>query len=524
VLAAVFGVAAAVLLIGCVNVANLVLVRTLNRRHELAIRVALGATRQRVLRQIFTESLLLALAGAVLGTVLAYWGRGFLAWFPASSAPIVDPKIDLRVMLFAAGLSGLTVMLFGFGPALQATRSDLILSMKPPAVRRRGLFRRALVVVQVALSLVMLVVAASFVQTLHNLSRVDVGFETANLLIFRVNPGAQPGAPDRAFQLLDEVITGIQAVPGVRSTTMSVMPLLAQAEWTATVGAEKGQPGTSVYVQGIGPNFLQTMGMTLRRGRDLSPADRDGAPRVAIVNETMAKQVFGDLDPIGRQFQFLDGAERDTRIEVVGVVGDAAYARLQEAAPPTMYMPHRQLGAQPMTFEVRTAVDPLTVVPAIQQAIHRVDRSLSMANVKTQEQQIQATIALPRTFAIVTTAFGLLGLTLACLGLYGIVSFDVTRRTREIGIRMALGAERSAVIRFVLRDMAAVVLIGAGLGVAFAIAATGAARNLLFGVAPGSPIAMIAAALVLAVAAGIAGYVPARRASNLDPTHALRQE
>jgi ABC-type antimicrobial peptide transport system permease subunit len=260
------------------------------------------------------------------------------------------------------------------------------------------------------------------------------------------------------------------------------------------------------------------------RGRGLLSADREGSPRVAVINEMMAKQVFNDPSPIGRHFQFVDGRERNVRVEVVGIVRDSAYARLQEAAPPTLYMPHRQLPPSPMTFEVRTALDPLSLVPAIQQAVERVDRALPLSRVKTQQQQIEETIALPNTFAFVTSAFGVVGLVLACIGLYGIVSFNVMRRTNEIGIRMALGAQRSDVVRLVLRETTSVVLIGAGVGLALALVATKVARNLFFGVALSNPIAIVSATLLLAIAAGLAGYLPARRASGLDPTQALRYE
>ena len=238
----------------------------------------------------------------------------------------------------------------------------------------------------------------------------------------------------------------------------------------------------------------------------------------------MSRRVFGNIDPIGREFQMLDGADRGVRVQVVGVVRNAAYARLQEADPPTLYMPHRQLSPGPMTLEIRTAADPMTLVPAIRQAITQVDRSIVVSRVKSQAQQIQQTIARPRAFALVTSACSMVGLALACLGLYGIVSFDVTRRTREIGIRMALGARQSDVIRLVLREVAVVVLIGVGLGAVLSITATTAVRGVLFGIAPGSPLATVVGVVVLTLAAAAAGYLPARRASSVDPTEALRSE
>jgi predicted permease len=524
ILAAVFIVAGAVLLIGCVNVANLVLMRASARRQEICTRLALGASRQRVVQQLLTESLLLALGGAVAGTLFAFWGNDFLTWFPTSKTPIVDAKIDLHVLAFVGGLSVLTAILFGVGPALRAAQTDLSPSIRPTVQHNRGIVRRSLVAAQVAICLLLLVVAGLFLQTLHNLSRVDVGFDAENLLVFRISSGTRSDDSARVFQLYEELISGIEAVPGVRSATMSMMPVLARAEWSATVRPDSGREARSAYIQSVRPNFFETMGIPLLRGRGLLSADREGSPRVAVINEMMAKQVFNDPSPIGRHFQFVDGRERNVRVEVVGIVRDSAYARLQEAAPPTLYMPHRQLPASPMTFEVRTALDSLSLVPAIQQAVERVDRALPLSRVKTQQQQIEETIALPNTFAVVTSAFGVVGLVLACIGLYGIVSFNVKRRTNEIGIRMALGAQRSDVVRLVLRETTSVVLIGAGVGLALALVATKVARNLFFGVALSNPIAIVSATLLLAIAAGLAGYLPARRASGLDPTQALRYE
>ncbi|MEO7190971.1 MAG: ABC transporter permease [Vicinamibacterales bacterium] len=524
VLTAMAGVTIGVLLIACVNIANLMLVRTLDRRQEIALRVSLGASRGRVLRHLLTESVVLALAGAALGIVFAFWGRNFLAWLPATSSAIVDAKIDWRAIAFATSLGGVTAILCGLAPALRATRMDLILSMKAVALPRRGVVRRLLVAAQVTLSLVMLAAAAAFLQTLYNLARVDVGFVTDNLLLARIS-SAGPAADSRlTFQLYDEVLDKVRQVPGVRGATMSAVPPLAQAEWSAMVSADPATPGTDVYIQVVAPDFFQTMEIPMERGRDLSPSDREGAPRVAVVNEAMARTVFGSTDPIGREFQMLGDADRGVGVHVVGVVRNAAYARLQEAAPPTLYMPHRQLSPAPMTLEIRTAADPMTLVPAIRQAITRVDRSIVVSAVKSQAEQIQQTIARPRAFAAVTGACSIVGLALACLGLYGIVSFDVTRRTREIGIRMALGARQSEVIRFMLRDLALVVLIGVALGAVLSIAVTSAARGMFFGVAAGSPLATVVGVVVLTLAAGVAGYLPARRAASIDPTRALRDQ
>jgi predicted permease len=524
VLTAMVGVTVAVLVIACVNVANLMLVRTLDRRQEIALRVALGASRGRVLRQVLAESVVLAVAGAALGIVFAFWGRNVLTWLPGTSSAIVDARIEWRAIAFATSLGGVTAILCGLAPALRATRMDLILSTKAVPLPRRGVVRRSLVVAQVTLSLVMLAAAAAFLQTLYNFARVDVGFVTDSLLLARISAAGQSADSRRTFQLYDEVLDKVRKVPGVRGATMSAMPPLAQAEWSGTVSADPSKPGSEVYIQVVGPDFFQIMEIPVVRGRDLATSDREGAPRVAVANEAMASRVFGNIDPIGREFRMLDGADPGVPVQVVGVVRNAAYARLQEAAPPTLYMPHRQLRPGPMTLEIRTAADPMTLVPAIRQAITLVDRSIVVSAVKSQTEQIQEIIARPRAFAVVTSACSIVGLALACLGLYGIVSFDVTRRTREIGIRMALGARQSEVIRFVLRDLAFIVLIGVGLGAVLSIAVTSAARGMFFGIAPGSPLATVIGVVVLTLAAGVAGYLPARRAASMDPTRTLRDQ
>jgi predicted permease len=524
VLAGVLGIAGVVLLIGCVNVGNLVLARTMTRQQDVAIRLALGGGRWRVIRELLTENLIVAIAGGVGGILVAFWGRNFLGWLPGGSAPIIDPEIDGRVILFASGLSLLTAILCGLGPALRATRTTLSASINAARSPRRGLLRRVLVVTQVALSLALLVVAGQFVQTLRNLGRVDVGFDTANLLVFRVNPRSQDGNAARAFASLENVRSAIETIPGVRSATMSALPVLAQAEWTAMVATDTGAPARSAFIQTIGPRFFETLGMPLIAGRDLSAQDRDGAPRVAVINETMAKQLFAEPQPIGRHFQFTEGADRGTQVEVVGIVRDAAYATLREERRPTLYLPHRQVSPGTMTFEVKTAVDPLSIVPSVQEAVRRVEPGLSLSGITSQEQQIRQTIALPNTFAVVTSGFGAVALTLACLGVYGLVSFDVSRRTREIGIRMALGAKRGDVVRAVLGEMAGIVAIGGGLGWALGVGASSLARGAMFGVQPGNPIAIAAATIVLAIAATAAGYLPARRATSVDPTHALRHD
>jgi putative ABC transport system permease protein len=305
---------------------------------------------------------------------------------------------------------------------------------------------------------------------------------------------------------------------------MSVMPLVARSEWEESVQPDGSGFQKNAFIQIVRYNFLETMGIPLVDGRNLSAADTHGRPRVAIINETMARQVFGDGHVVGRHFHFVNVSDRHVPIQVVGVVRDSKYASLEQQAPPTLFMPHAQVPPRPMTVEVRTALDPMTVAPAVREAVRQTDPTVPIAEMKTQRPQIAQTIGMPRAFAVLTTVSGAIGLLLTCIGLYGIVSYDTIRRTHEIGIRVALGARRSDVLRLVMRQTVVVVTIGAGIGIALALTAAPLIATVLFGVAPNDPLAMILALAVLMGVAFAASFVPARRASRLDPTQALRYE
>jgi len=523
VLFAVFAVVGAVLLIGSVNLANLLLVRASARRHEVSVRLTLGASRGRVIRQLLTESLLLALAGGAMGVVVALWGKDFMLWLPGPE-PLVDARIDARVLGFAAGLSAATALAFGIGPALRATQTALARSLKASAQKgsiARGLGSKILLTAQVAISLVLLVGAGLFARTLHNFSRVDVGFKASNLLVFQVKPAVQDA--NATFELYDRLASAVDAVPGVLATTHSAMPLIASSEWSTEIRLDEGAQEREAFVQAVRPNFLEAIGIPLLAGRNLSEADAAGRPWVAVINETMARQFFGG-NPIGRRFQFVRGPDRNVPIEVVGVAGDSKYSSLKQRAPATLFMPHRQVAVRNVTVEVRTASDPMTLAPAIRDAVRRVDPHLPLVDMKTQEQQIALSTGKPRAFAWLTAAASAIGLLLASIGLYGIVSYDTSRRTNEIGIRMALGARRADVIRLIMTQTMVIVAIGAAGGCALAVSASALIQSMLFNVAPSDPATMTAAVAVLLAVAFLAAYVPARRAARLDPTLALRYE
>ncbi len=525
ILSIVFAVVAAVLLIGCVNLANLLLVRATARRQEVSIRLALGASRWRLIRQMLTENLLLALVGGAAGTVVAVWGKNFMQWLPGNDAPSVDASIDVRALGFALGLSALTALVFGIGPAVRATRTELSPALKigtPRTSGRRGVAGKSLLGLQVALSVMLVAGAGLLARSLYNFAQVDVGFDADNLLVFRINPSVRN--PARAFDLYDRVVAAIEGVPGVRSATLSSMPLVAHSEWEVVVRPDGADRQQDVSFLAVRWNFFDTMGIPVLAGRTLAAADSAGAGPVGVINETMAREVFGEPRPIGRHFQIVRGATRGAAIEVVGVVRDSKYSRLDQSTPPTLFVPHAQVAPGPMIVEVRTGPDPMTLVPSLREAARRVDSSLPLEEVKTQRQQIAETIGKPRAFAVLTAASAIIGLLLACVGLYGIVSYDATRRTTEIGIRLALGATRWDVVRLVARETMIVVGIGGAIGLILVAASSRLVASVLFGVRPSDPATITAAMLVMLAVASLAAAVPARRASRLDPTAALRYE
>jgi predicted permease len=526
-LSAVFAVVATVLVIGCVNLATLLLVRASARRQEMSMRVTLGASRSRVIRQLMTETLLLAMIGGALGIILALWGKDFMSWLPTHEPSIVNARIDLRVLAFTTALSGLTAILCGIAPAFRATRVDPGPALKttgPKGGRMRGTATGALLTAQVAISLMLVVGAGLLARTLFNLGTIDVGFNADNLLVFRVDPTRQGDSLALTYGRYDRIAAAIEAVPGVSSATMSVMPLIARSEWEESVRPDGTGEPKNAFIQVVRWNFLRTMGVPLLAGRDLSNGDTRDQPRVAVINEKMAQEIFGERSPVGRHFQFADGSDRDVAIQVIGVARDAKYASLEQAAPPTLFMPHLQVPPSGMTVEVRTVSDPMTVAPAIREAVRAVDPTTTLAPMKTQRQQIAETISKPRIFAILATASGAIGLLLTCLGLYGVVSYETIRRTHEIGVCMALGAGRSDVLRLVMRRTVVVVAAGAAIGTGLVIAGARLLGGVLFGVRPTDPLTIASAIVVLAGVALIATCLPARRALRLDPTQALRCE
>jgi predicted permease len=536
-------IVAAVLLIACANVATLLLARANVRQKEIAVRLSLGAPRARLVRQLLTESVLLATVGGALGLLLAYWGSRTLVTLLSSGKDPLNVAVqpDATVLAFTAAVSLLTALLFGLVPAWRSTRVDLTPALKArtgevPVVSLRGRQRlgKLLVVAQVALSLPLLIGAALFVQTLGNLEHQNLGFNHSNLLLFAVDPVKSGYKDQRLSQFFAQLLARLQALPGVRSATMSEITLLSgtQNQWGIAIEGRKSKPGEGIYVNwnNVGPSFFETMDIPRVLGRGIEWRDTATSPKVAVVNEGFARELLDGRNPVGYRFAFKDAfwkkGELSDDYEIVGMVRDAKYASLREAPRPTIYIPYSQdpLPAWETHFEVRTAGDPLALVPAVRRAVRDLDPGVPLSDIKTQTQQIAEDLVQERLFARLSSFFGGLAVLLACIGLYGLLAYAVARRTGELGIRMALGAQRNDVLKLVMGETLFIVTLGVAIGVPAAFVATRFVRSMLFGLDPTDPLTTIGAVFGMIVVGLLAGYLPARRAMKVDPLVALRYE
>jgi predicted permease len=542
------GVVGLVLLIACANVANLLLARAASRRKEIGVRLALGASRWRLIRQLLTESVMLAGFGGTLGILFAIWIKdGLLAvddW-GGRGMRALDPQLDWRVLGFTLALSLLTGIIFGIVPAHRATKVDLAPSLKDNSrgsnAASRSLLSRGLVVTQVALSLLLLVGAGLFLRTLLNLQRVEPGFNTRNLLLFGVQPGLIGYKEERLTQLYQQMCERLEAVPGVQTVTFSQQALLSQSSSSRSVylrGALDAPPDAEGRIKSSGPgyihqvreNFLEAMEIPLLGGRTFRPSDDAKAPKVVVVNQTFANKYFPDESPIGKRFTF--DTKKPDEIEIIGLAKDAKYTRQRDEIPPTAYIPWRQnlRGVSSVTFEARTSGDPNTAIAAVRQAVREVDGNLPLNNVKTQIEQIGETLRMERLFAKLLSLFGLLAQQLASIGLFGVMAYSVSQRTNEIGIRMALGASQRDVLKMVLRQGMVLTMIGVVLGLAGAYVLTKYLEsrmnlnNMLYGVKVSDPLTYGVIAVLLTLVALLACFIPARRATKVDPMVALREE
>ena len=526
-------VAGLVLLIVCANVAGLLLTRAAARRKEIGTRLALGAGRARLVRQLLTESLVLAALGGAGGVALAFGLRNFLPdLLSRAYGPVMlDMSLDAPMLLFSTAACLLAGIVFGLAPALRATRVDLVPMLKqgsgPAGAPSRDRTGRPLVVVQVSLSLVLLAGAGFFVRTVANLRSETLGFRPENLLLFQLNATLNGYEDERLLDLYEQVLHAVEAVPGVRSASLSRHGLVAGSLTNTSVHIPgyqaHGENDNGSYVHYIAPKYFETMGIPLLAGRDIEWQDRQGAPQVAAVNEAFAKHFFEGSNPLGR----LIGLDRDDpakTVAVIGLVGDAKYSDLRGPAPATMYLPFRQHAQHSMTFAVRAAGDPESLIAALRKAVEGVDANVPLFKIRTQVEQVSQAMQQERLFAHLLVAFGLLALFLACLGLYGTLAFAVNGRIPEIGLRMALGAQRRDVSAMILKGSLAPVGVGLGIGLAAAALSTRFIESMLYGVQPNDPLTLAAAAMILTASAGLAAWLPARRAARVDPMRALRYE
>jgi predicted permease len=531
-LAALMMVVALVLLIACANLANLMLARAARREREFAIRAALGAGHWRLVRQLLVESLILAWAGGTAGLFLAVWGSTSSAAFISTGwfGPLsLDVNLDYRVLAFTAAASTLTGLLFGLVPAFYGVRVDLTTALKATPgdfsrgakQSRRGLLRNTLVTWQVALAVPLLTGAGLFVRTFVKLGSVDLGFNPRNVLLFDLAPALSGYKGERLTRFYDELLRHLNALPGVISATLTQHALISGSLDKAGLWIEghSAPTSTEVGILDIGPAFLETMGIPLLSGRSISPQDFVNDRHVALINRALARRYFVNEKPLGKHFGWDE--RKATEFEIVGIVGDTKYADLRKAAEPTVYLP--QSGGF-STIALRTAADPKTLIPSVRNVVALVDRGLPIDNVRTQSEQIRQSLFQERLLAGLSFLFAGLALLLACVGLYGVASYGAAQRTNEIGIRMALGAERHDVLKMVLRQGLAPVLAGLVLGLAAAVSVGRLVSSFLYGVGPADPLTIVCASLLLMAVALVALYFPARKAAKVDPMVALRYE
>jgi predicted permease len=539
-------VALVVLLVACANVASLLLARGRARVRELSIRVAIGAPRRRVVRQLLTEALLIGLAGGALGVVAAHWMSLALAPALSTSSEPADlvVQIDLRVMAFAVVTSCACAALFGVIPALRATDVTVGVRLQEAGrgagrSDRHRLLPGALVVTQIALALLLVASAGLLIRTVRNLESVDLGFDAANLLLFRIDPSLNGYGGVQTADLYARVLERLRSAPGVVAASLSSQKLISNSAAVGVVARSdeaapqpasgemqifaKAHRGWSLTVD---EHFFQTMGIRVVRGRSFAPGDEGGPPSV-VINRLLARQLFGTGEAVGRQLRFGSTKRAGSEMQIIGVVEDARYSSMRDDKPPTMYVYYRH--PPPMknaaTFEVRTAGPPSTFAASVRAIVREFDPALPVFGVMTQSDQIATSLRQERLFARLATLLGAVAILLSAIGLYGLLAYGVARRTAEIGLRMALGAARASVVWMVLRESLVLAGIGLLLGVPAALAGTRVLQSMLFGLAPRDPVTTLTvAALAMVLLAAVAGYVPARRAARVDPLVALRAE
>jgi predicted permease len=529
-----FGVTGIVLLIACANIANLLLARGANRAMEMAVRLSLGARRWQIIRQLLIESVVLALLGGIGSLLVAKWTLGMISSImPEEAAGTFTTEIRPPVILFAALLSIGTGLIFGMFPALHSTRDDLISTIRAntgqlSGARAAARFRTSLVTVQIALSMALLVSAGLFIKSLVNISKVDLGLKTENVVTFGVSPELNGYSNERSAQFFLRLEEELRAIPGVTGVTEALVPLIAGSNWGSDVQVEGFKSGPDIDSNSrfnmVGPNYFKTLEVPLIAGREFTPADVVGAPKVAVVNEAFAKKFNLGRDAVGKRISS-GGRNEALDVMIVGLARDAKYSDVKDEIPPVFFRPVRQdstIGA--INYYIRTALQPEPLIGTVRTVVAKLDPDLPLENLKTLPQQVRENVFLDRIISTLSAAFAGLATLLAAVGLYGVLAFTVAQRTREIGVRMALGADSGRVRMMVLRQVGLMTAIGGIIGIAAAIALGKYAGSLLYGLEGHDPIVVIAASIVLALVALIAGYIPARRASRVNPMQALRYE
>ncbi|MDQ3473038.1 MAG: ABC transporter permease [Acidobacteriota bacterium] len=519
---------ALILAIACANVASLLLARARTRGKEIGVRLALGATRFRIVRQLLTESLLLSVAGGALGLLLTFWTSGLVSGFLTTTDEPLSLEItpNLRVLIFTLVASVATVLLFGVVPALKASRIDLVPTLKDAdaALFHRGpSLQSLLVITQVALSLLLLAGAGLFMRSLWKLQGIDKGFTGGNIMAYSLNMDLQGYDKGRGANFYASALESLSAVPGIESVTLaSSLPATAGGS-RIQVGPNQTKPAVnedvSIDIVTVAPRFFETTGLSLLQGRDFRRIDSDKSVKVVIVNETMAQKFWPQADPVGQSFN-----EGPDTYEVVGVARDTKYRNLREPRRLTMYQPLTQAYLPRMNLLVRTAADPKTFVALVQDRLHLIEPTLTIYNVRTLIEHVGRSLYVERMESVVLGTLALVALILTAIGLYGVVSYSVTQRTRELGIRMALGAQRIDVFKLVLRKGLILFAWGSAIGLVACYWLSRLVANQLYGVSPNDPATLISVAALLGAVALWASYIPARRATKVDPLVALRYE
>ncbi len=523
-----------VLLIACANIANLLLARGAGRSAEIAIRGALGGSRTRLLSQLMTESFLLALLGGLASLLVAAWTLSIIgSLLPPEAVATLDLSISPTALLYTALLALGTGVLFGLYPALQNTRSDLASILKsntgqPSGARSAGRLRRALVTAQISLSMALLVSAGLFIRSLVNVSRVDLGLQADNVLTFGISPDLNGYDEERSLALFADVERELASLPGVRTVSAALVPILAGNNWGNNVSVEGFEAGpdtdTNSRYNSVGPDYFSTLGIPLLAGREFTESDVADAPPVAIVNEAFTRKF--DLDgrnAVGKYMAF--GRTEDLDMQIVGVVQDAKYAQVKNDVPPLFFTPYRQReGTGSLTFYARTDIDPTTVMGSVRGMIQSLDGNLPLEEFKSLDQQVKENVFLDRFISTMAAAFAALATVLASVGLYGVLSFIVAQRTREFGLRMALGADAGRVQKLVMNQLVRMLIVGCVLGIGVALMLGRAAQSLLYGMEGADPLVVVLVTALLAAIAITAGFLPALRASRVDPMEALRYD